>query len=79
MKVDRFYVVGRETPSGNVVFMQTYVANGLPSRHWGDLKFADRFLMFEGAKKAAENAPCRYESNGPAAVWRVDVTASKET
>lgn len=79
MKVDRFYTVGRETLGGDVVFMQTYMGCGLPSRHWGVLKFADRFPTSEDAKKAAENAPCRRESDGPAAVWRVDVTATKET
>lgn len=79
MKVDGFYVVGRDTPGDDVVFMQTYMGCGLLVRHWGALKFADRFLMFEDAKKAAENAPCWCESDGPAAVWRVDVTATKET
>lgn len=79
MKVDGFYVVGHDTPGGDAVFMQTYMVCGLPSRHWGVLEFADRFLMFKDAKKAADNAPCRRESDGPAAVWRVDVTATKET
>lgn len=78
MRIDGFFVVGRET-SGGVVFMQTYMDGILPARNWGELKFADRYLMFDDAKKAAENAPRRYESDEPAAVWRVEVTATKET
>lgn len=79
MRVDGFFVVGRETPGGDAVFLQTYVVGGMPSRHWGALKFADRYLMSGDAKKAAENAPRRYESDGSATVWRVEVTATKET
>lgn len=78
MKIDGFYVVGRETPGGAAVFMQTYMSGGLPMRHWGELQFADRYLMFKDAEKAAENAPRRYESDEPATVWRVEVTATKE-
>lgn len=37
MRIDRFYVVGRETSCGDVVFMQTYVSGGLPAGHWGEL------------------------------------------
>jgi len=78
MRVDGFYVVGRETPSGVVVFLQTYVVGGMPSRHWGVFEFADRYLMFKDARKAAENAPRQYEGDEPATVWRVEVTAEKE-
>lgn len=78
MRVDGFFVVGRETSGGAVVFMQTYyTSGGLPMRHWGELKFADRYLMLEGAKKAAENAPRQYEGDEPATVWRVEVNATK--
>lgn len=79
MRVDGFYVVGRETSGGDVVFMQTYMGLGLPERHWGELRFADRYLMPGDAKKAAENAPSQYEGDEPATVWRVEVTATKET
>lgn len=79
MRVDGFFVVGRETPYGDAEFLQTYVVGGMPSRHWGALKFADRYLVFEDAKRAAENAPRQYESDEPATVWRVEVTATKET
>lgn len=79
MRVDGFYVVGRETPGGYAEFLQTYMIGGVLSWHWGELKFADRYLMFGDAKRAAENAPSRYESDEPAAVWRVEVTAKKET
>lgn len=78
MRVDGFYAVGRETPGGDVVFLQTYVAGNMPAGHWGGLAFADRYLMFEDAKKAAESAPLPYESGEPAAVWRIEVTATKE-
>ena len=79
MKVDGFYVVGRET-SGGVVFLQTYTVGGVPTgKHWGGLDFADRYLMLKYAKRAAENAPLPCESDKPAAVWRVEVTAEKET
>lgn len=78
MRVDGFFVVGRETPGGDAVFLQTCVVGGIPSRHWGALKFADRFLMFGDAKKAAENVPRQYESDEPATAWRVEVTATKE-
>lgn len=79
MRADGFFVVGRETSGGAVGFMQTYLADGvMPAVHWGELQFADRFLMFEDAKKAAENAPRQYEGDEPAAVWRVEVTATKE-
>ena len=78
MRVDGFYVVGRETSGGNAVFMQTYMDGSLPARHWGALKFADRYLVFGDAKKAAEGVPRQYESDGPVAVWRVEVTAAKE-
>ena len=78
MSVDRFFVVGRET-SGDAVFMQTFLDGVMPIAHWGELRFADRYLTSENAKRAAENAPHRFESDGPAAVWRVEVTATKET
>jgi hypothetical protein len=58
--------------------MQTYLSGGLPARRWGELKFADRYLVSRNAKKAAENAPRQYEGDEPAAVWRVEVTATKE-
>ena len=79
MRIDGFFVVGREASGGEVVFLQTYMSGGLPMRHWGELKFADRYLMFEDAKKAAENAPRQYEGDEPAMVWRVEVTATKES
>ena len=79
MRADGFFVVGRETSGGAVVFMHTYMLWGHPISHWGELKFADRYLMFEGAKRAAENAPRQYEGDEPAAVWRVEVTVTKET
>lgn len=80
MRVDGFYVVGRETSGGDVVFMQTYASGGLPVLlHWGDLRFADRYIMPGDAKKAAENATSQYEGDEPATVWRVEVTATKET
>lgn len=80
MRVAGFYVVGRETPDGAVKFRQTYRDGSLmPRAHWGELQFADRYLMFEDAKKAANNAPRRYESDEPATVWRVEVTATKES
>lgn len=78
MRVEGFYVVGRETPGGDAVFLQTYVVGGVLYQHWGELRFADRYLMFGDAKEAAEDAPHRYESDKPAAVWRVEVTATKE-
>lgn len=78
MRVDGFFVVGRETPGGAVSYLRTYIAGGAPAGHWGDLRFADRYLMFEDAKKAAENFPRQYESDEPATVWRVEVTATKE-
>ena len=78
MRVDGFYVVGRETPGDVVVFLQTYMAGNISAGHWGGLTFADRYLVFEDAKKAAENTPRQYESDGPATVWRVEVTAEKE-
>lgn len=78
MRVDGFYVVGRETPGGDVVFLQTYVTGNFREKSWVDLAYADRYLMFENAKKAAENAPRQYESDEPAAVWRIEVTATKE-
>ena len=77
MRVDVFFVVGRETPGG-VMFLQTYMAGNFRNKHWGYLEYADRYLMFEDAKKAAENASRQYESDEPAAVWRVEVTAAKE-
>lgn len=77
--VDGFFVVGRETPDGDAVFMQTYMAGNTSEKHWGCLLYADRYLMFEDAKMAAENTPRRYESDDPATVWRVEVTATKET
>lgn len=79
MRVDGFYAVGRETPGGDIVFLQTYPAGSFREKSWGDLAYADRYLMFENAKKAAENAPRQCESDEPAAVWRVEVTATKET
>lgn len=79
MRADAFFVVGREMPCGDAAFLQTYVVGGMPSRHWGALKFADRYLMFGDAKKAADNAPRQYESDEPAAVWRVEVIATKES
>jgi len=78
MKVDGFYVVGRETPDGTIRFLQTYMAGNMPTRHWGEMEFADRYLVFEDAKKAGENTPRQYESDGPATVWRIEVTATKE-
>lgn len=78
MRVDGFFVVGRETSDG-AVFLDTCMDGDMPAEHWGELRFADRYLMFEGAKKAAENAPRTYESDEPATVWRVEVTATKET
>lgn len=79
MRVDKFYVVGRETSGGDAMFLQTYMAGGLPMKHWGELKFADRYCMFDNAKQAAENVPLPRENDKPAAVWRVEVTAEKET
>lgn len=79
MRADGFFVVGRETSGGDAVFMQTYVVGGVPFRHWGALKFADRYLMFGDAKKAAENAPRQYEGDESAAVWRVEVIVTKES
>ena len=78
MREDGFYVVGRETPGGDAVFMQTYMAGNFREKHWGCLAYADRYLMFEDAKKAAESAPLPCESGEPAAVWRIEVTATKE-
>lgn len=78
MRVDGFYVVGRETPGGDAVFMQTYMAGSFRGKHWGCLAYADRYLMFEDAKRAAANATSQYESDEPAAVWRVEVTVTKE-
>jgi hypothetical protein len=78
MRVDGFYAVGRETPGGYVVFLQTYMTGGMPTGHWGELAFANRYLMFKDAKKAAESAPLPYENGEPAAVWRIEVTATKE-
>lgn len=79
MRVDGFYVVGRETPGGDAAFLQTRAVWGTPIRVWGALKFADRFLMFGDAEKAAENVPRQHESDEPASVWAVEVTATKET
>lgn len=78
MRVDGFFVVGRETPGG-AVFMQTYMDGSLPAKHWGELRFADRFLMLKDAMKAAENVPRQHESDEPATVWRIEVTATKES
>lgn len=71
MRVDGFYVIGCEVSGGAVVFMQTYMAGGLPMKNWDGLEFADRYLMFGDAKKAAESAPCG------ASVWKVEVNATK--
>lgn len=84
MRVDGFYVVGRETPGDAVapdyaVFLRTYGAGCALMRHWGGLAYADRYRRFEDAKKAAVSAPPLYTDDGPAAVWRVEVTAEKET
>lgn len=80
MRVDGFFVVGRETPDGIVRFKQTYLDGGaMPMTHWGELKFADRYLVHDDAKRAAENTPRQYESDEPATVWRVEVTATMET
>lgn len=78
MRVDGFFVVGRETPGGDAVFMQTYMAGNFRERHWGCLAYADRYLMLEDAKRAAENAPRQCANDDPATVWRVEVTATKE-
>ena len=80
MRVDGFFVVGRETPDGDALFMQTYTLldGALLNRRWGPLGRADRYLMFEDAKKAAENTSLQCGSDKPAAVWRVEVTATKE-
>lgn len=79
MTVNKFYVVGRET-SGGAVFLQTdMMVGGMLTEYWGELESADRYLMFEDAEKAAENAPRQHESDEPATVWRVEVTVTKET
>lgn len=79
MRIDGFYVVGRETPDGAVRFLQTYMAGSMLAGHWGEWEFADRYLMFDDANKAAENVSSRYEIDWSAMVWRVEVTATKET
>lgn len=78
MKGADYYVVGRETSNG-IVFLQTFVDGGMLSRHWGALEYADRYYMLGDAKRAAKNAPTRFESDEPATVWRVEVVVTKET
>lgn len=79
MRVDGFYVVGRETPGDVVSFLRTFTAGGKLAGHWGELRFADRYLMFGDAEKAAKAVPRLHKDDGSAEVWRVEVTATKET
>lgn len=79
MRADTFFVVGSESPNGAVQFRQTYLSGAMLVAHWGELRFADRFLLFEDARRAAKSTPAQYEDYAPTAVWRVEVTAIKET
>lgn len=79
MSVDKFFVIGRETPDGNVQFRQTYFDGVTPATHWGDLQFADRYHMIKDAKVEATDSTRQCESDEIVAVWRVEVTATKET
>ena len=79
MRADMFFVVGSEPPNGVVQFRQTYLSGAMLVVHWGELRFADRFLLFEDARKAAESTPAQYEGYAHVAVWRVEVIATKET
>ena len=78
MRADMFFVVGRESSVGTVKFKQTYMDGVMPAVHWGELRFADRYPVFEDARKETKNIPSKDEGYGPADVWRVEVTVIKE-
>lgn len=78
MRINKFYVIGRETPGG-AVFLQTYMAGNLPAGHWGDLLYADRFLKVWDAEAALSKVK-ELETWGEhqPTVWTVEITARKE-
>ena len=78
MRIDGFYAVGREVPGGGLVFMQTYMVGGVQAHHWGDLRYADRFLLLSNADAAVSMArELATWGEHPPSVWSVSVTASK--
>lgn len=77
MTIDGYYVIGRETNDG-IVFMQTYWDGNIPSTHWGEIQYADRYLMFKYVKKAAEEASHSVGEHKPA-VYKVEINVTKET
>lgn len=78
MRIDGFYVVGREVPGGDPVFMQTYMAGSVQAHHWGDLRYADRFLLLSDAEAAKSMAKeLATWGDHPPSVWAVEVTAIK--
>lgn len=77
MRIDGFYVIGRETPGGPV-FLQTYMAGNMLAGHWGEVQYADRFLMLSDAEATRDKVRERAEwVDHPPDVWSVEVTARK--